>query len=196
MIHVGRAAIESVKGKSLQLSNQSQLEVDAVIFATGWESPLNQMFTPEQRAELGLPVPWDALSETEAKFWKELDASEDRKVLDLYPIFENPPHKYINQDRGETPFRLFRGLIPPTIPNDDGNIVFLGKVANVQQTSSQSDASARTCRRAFEVKYVANGVGGYRWIGRSSSFCCFSDTQWFFELILDVSPSRYPAPAA
>jgi dimethylaniline monooxygenase (N-oxide forming) len=135
MIRVARTGIASMKGKSLQLSNQSQLDVDAVVFATGWQSPIHQIFTPEQRAELGLPVSWDILPENEANYWKELDASEDGKILDLYPLFENPPHKYINQDKGETPFRLFRGLIPATMPKDEGNIVFLGRLANVQQTS-------------------------------------------------------------
>jgi dimethylaniline monooxygenase (N-oxide forming) len=135
MIHVARTGIASMKGQSLQLSNQSQLEVDAVVFATGWESPISKIFTHAQRAELGLPVPWEVLSENEAKFWKELDASEDRKVLDLYPIFDNPPYKYIERDVGETPSRLFRSLIPPTMPKDRGNIVFLGRLANVQQTS-------------------------------------------------------------
>jgi hypothetical protein len=124
-----------MKGRTLQLSNQSPLKVDAVVFAIGWESPINRMFTTELKAELGLPVPWDRLSTSEAKYWKNLDALADKEILDLYPIFANPPCKYIERDAGYAPFRLFRGLVPPTMAVAHRNIVFLGRLGNVQQTS-------------------------------------------------------------
>ncbi|PMD57292.1 FAD/NAD(P)-binding domain-containing protein [Hyaloscypha bicolor E] len=133
-IHVARASIVSMKEKILHLSNQSQVNADAVIFATGWEPITGQIFSPELQAELGLPVLWDSLPEAEEKYWKELDASEDRKILDLYPLFDNLPYKYTQQEVEYTPFRLFRSLVPPSL-TADRNIVFLGKLGNVQQTS-------------------------------------------------------------
>lgn len=123
-----------MKGKTLQLANQTQVTADAVVFATGWEPVTGQIFSHELEAELGLPVLWDSLPGPVAKYWKELDASEDRNILDLYPLFANSPYKYIEQDVEYTPFRLFRGLVPPSM-TADRNIVFLGKLGNVQQTS-------------------------------------------------------------
>lgn len=133
-IHVARASIVSMKGKVLQLSNQSQVAAEAVIFATGWEPLTGQIFSPNLQAELGLPVLWNSLPDSEAKYWKQLYETEDREILDLYPIFDNVPYKYIQQDAEYTPFRLFRGLIPPSLIADC-NVVFLGKLGNVQQTS-------------------------------------------------------------
>jgi dimethylaniline monooxygenase (N-oxide forming) len=133
-IHVARTSIGSMKGKTLHLSNQSQVSADAVVFATGWEPITGQIFSPELNAELGLPVLWDSLPESEVKYWKEIDASEDRKILELYPLFDNIPYNYLQRDVEYTPFRLFRGLVPPSM-TANRNIVFLGKLGNVQQTS-------------------------------------------------------------
>jgi dimethylaniline monooxygenase (N-oxide forming) len=123
-----------MNGKTLHLSNQSRVDADAVIFATGWEPITGQIFSPQLQAELGLPVLWSSLPESKARYWKELDASEDQKILDLYPLFDNLSYKYTYRDVEYTPFRLFRTLIPPLM-TADRNIVFLGKVGNVQQTS-------------------------------------------------------------
>jgi len=123
-----------MKGNTLYLSNQSQINADAVVFATGWETLTGGMFSLELQAELGLPVLWDSLPETKANYWKQLDASEDQKILNLYPLFANMPYKYTDRDVEYTPFRLFRGLIPPLV-TAERNIVFLGKVGSVQQTS-------------------------------------------------------------
>ena len=129
-----RASVSAMKGNTLYLSNQSQVDADVVVFATGWETLTGGMFSPELQAELGLPVLWDSLPETKANYWKQLDASEDKKILNLYPLFANMPYKYTDRDVEYTPFRLFRGLIPPSV-TAERNIVFLGKIGSVQQTS-------------------------------------------------------------
>ena len=123
-----------MKGNILYLSNQSQVDVDAVVFATGWENSPGGIFSPELQADLGLPVLWDSLPEFKANYWKQLDASEDQKILNIYPLFDKRLYKYTYRDVEYTPFRLFRGLIPPSVAAER-NIVFLGKVGNVQQTS-------------------------------------------------------------
>ncbi|PMD25570.1 FAD/NAD(P)-binding domain-containing protein [Hyaloscypha hepaticicola] len=133
-IHVVRASISAMKGNILYLSNQSQVDVDAVVFATGWENSPGSIFSPELQADLGLPVLWDSLPESKANYWKQLDASEDQKILNIYPLFDKRLYKYTYRDVEYTPFRLFRGLIPPSVAAER-NIVFLGKVGNVQQTS-------------------------------------------------------------
>ena len=96
-----------MKGNTLYLSNQSQVDADVVVFATGWETLTGGMFSPELQAELGLPVLWDSLPETKANYWKQLDASEDKKILNFYPLFANMPYKYTDRDVEYTPFRLF-----------------------------------------------------------------------------------------
>ncbi len=123
-----------MKGYILYLSNQSQVDVDAVVFATGWESSTGAMFSPELQVELGLPVLWDCLQEFKANYWKQRDASEDKKIINLYPLFDNMPYEYSYRDAEYTPYRLFRGLIPPSVTAET-NIVLLGKVGNLQQTS-------------------------------------------------------------
>lgn len=114
MIHVARNSIMSMEGNTLKLTDGTSIDAEAVIFATGWKELGNSMFTPELTAKLGLSVPWDSLPKETARQWKELFATEDQKILELYPLFENPPYEGL-QDRhsADTPFRLFRGKLRP-----------------------------------------------------------------------------------
>lgn len=110
-IHVARTRIKSMEKRTLHLTDGTSINVDTLIFATGWKEPVNQMFTPKLAAQLGLSVPWESLSDAEAKYWKKLYASEDKIIVDLYPLLDNPPYKYVERDGGQTPFRLFRGKL-------------------------------------------------------------------------------------
>jgi dimethylaniline monooxygenase (N-oxide forming) len=148
---VARTTITSVKSHSLVLSNQPPLDVDAIIFATGWEAPTERLFTLSLKTQLGLPVPWSTLPESVEEYWKSLDASSDREILDIYPIFANPPYKYPQRDTLDTPFRLFRAIVPPKLAAEkDRSIVFLGQLANVQHTSVAEISSL------WSVAYLEN----------------------------------------
>jgi len=133
-IKVSRTSIVSVKERSFKLSNGTQVDADAVIFATGWEGEGIPFFNDAMKSKLGLPVPKSTLTTSEATYWDQLDAQADKEIMDLYPIFATAPKTPI-RERPNTQFRLFRTIIPPKLAaQGDRSIVFLGQLANTQHS--------------------------------------------------------------
>ena len=135
LVHVARTSIESMGSHTIGLSNGKSIEADAVIFATGWESSCCSLFSPSMLSDLGLPMPLNSLSGEESAYWKALDAAADKEVLEVYPSLLNRPKEVVDRKISETPFRLFRTIIPPKFASrHDRSIVFLGQLANTQHT--------------------------------------------------------------
>jgi dimethylaniline monooxygenase (N-oxide forming) len=132
-VHVARTSITKVNSKTVTLSNGEIVECEAIIFATGWEPSTDELFSPALKAELGLQLPVTDLGEEEAEYWKYLEASADKQVLDIYPMLANPPSGIRISPELETPRRMPRGIIPSKLAaEDDRGIIFLGQLITVQ----------------------------------------------------------------
>jgi dimethylaniline monooxygenase (N-oxide forming) len=132
-VHVARTSITKVDSKTVTLSNRETVECDAIIFATGWEPSTTELFIPALKAELGLQFPVTHLEEEEAAYWRGLEASADKQVLDIYPMLANPPSGIRISPELETPHRMLRGIIPPKLAaKGDRSIIFLGQLITVQ----------------------------------------------------------------
>jgi hypothetical protein len=130
---VARTSITKVDPKTVTLSNGQTIECDAIIFATGWEPSTNELFSPALKAELGLQLPVTDLGVEEAEYWKELEASADKQVLDIYPMLAKPPSGIRVSPELETPHRMLRGIIPSKLAAEgDRSIIFLGQLITVQ----------------------------------------------------------------
>jgi dimethylaniline monooxygenase (N-oxide forming) len=104
------------------------------LFATGWQPAEIGLFESSLRAKLGLPVSPTYFSYEEKTHWERLDAEADNKVLEMYPIFADPPKGYPNREERATPWRLLLGSFAPEFANQR-NIIFLGQVSNGQTAS-------------------------------------------------------------
>jgi dimethylaniline monooxygenase (N-oxide forming) len=126
-VHVARTSITKVDSKTVTLSNGETVECDAIIFATGREPSTTELFSPALKAELGLQRPVTDLGDEEAAYWKGLEASADKQVLDIYPILANPPSGIHISPELETPHRMLRGIIPSKLAaKGDRSIIFSG----------------------------------------------------------------------
>lgn len=130
LITVQKAAITSMHGRSLTLSNGSMIESDAVIWATGWHHPYGSMFDPALIATLGIPVPRSRQPEEYRKHWESLEHAAEAKIVTDYPILGNPPQNlnlHLKEYRHYA--RLYRFMVPPGLTADhDRSVVFLGNL--------------------------------------------------------------------
>ncbi|KAF2101063.1 FAD/NAD(P)-binding domain-containing protein [Rhizodiscina lignyota] len=108
--------------KALRLVDGQKVEVDAVVYATGWDQAAPPYFETETAAALGLPVPYDSVDEKQQEKWKSLEAEADKAVLKRFPILANPP-PYHKKKPKVTPYRLCNCILPV----NDSSIVFLGR---------------------------------------------------------------------
>jgi dimethylaniline monooxygenase (N-oxide forming) len=131
---VARTSNTSMTRRSPQLSIQSPLDFDAVVFATGWETSSLSSSLPSSRPSSGYLSPGKSYlnpKQSPGRNWTR----KGTKKFWIYILFSKVPHKYVEDGTEYTPFRLFRGLVPPTLAADDRNIVLLGKLENVQRTT-------------------------------------------------------------
>jgi dimethylaniline monooxygenase (N-oxide forming) len=105
-------------GKSVHLSSGQTLPCDAVVFATGWKRTQPPIFDSALLPELGL-VPGERQSADFEKHWSTLDSASDAETRALFPMLASPPADVIEYFRknerptSNTPFRLFRNIVPP-----------------------------------------------------------------------------------
>lgn len=70
-----------------------------------------------------------SIPKPEKDYWKELDSSEESKLLKRYPRLQSPPIVR-KQAESLSSFRLFRSLVPPKLAvQGDNSLVFLGSYA-------------------------------------------------------------------
>ncbi|KAE9368355.1 FAD/NAD(P)-binding domain-containing protein [Stipitochalara longipes BDJ] len=137
-IHVHRATITSLSSHSALLSNSEALPSDALVFATGWMTSHSSIFHPNLLLDLGFPTPLSDQDPGIEKHWNALDTSSMQNLKSLFPMLANPPKKVVEYDAlhakkaATTPFRLFRGMVPPTLAaRGDRSLVVLGLTLNI-----------------------------------------------------------------
>jgi len=139
-IKVHRANIISMSGSTVQLSNDSSLRSDAVVLCTGWDSTC-KILDPATSHELGISAPLESEDGDSTKYWNELASRADSEVLKMLPRLGKPP-LYNKKKVLNTPNRLYRYILPPTLAaRDDRSLIFLGQVVNTM-TSILSEVSA------------------------------------------------------
>jgi dimethylaniline monooxygenase (N-oxide forming) len=134
LVHVARDSIKSVDRKTVTLSDGSEIEADALFFATGWLTASNPLFSSELTADLGFPRQKNSIPSAEAQYWDGLDTTADAQVLSMYPMLASPPPGVRVRKETETQLRQLRTIIPPSLASKgDRSIIFLGQLSNTQQ---------------------------------------------------------------
>lgn len=135
-----RASITSMSGDTVLLSNGTSLQSDAAVFCTGWETTY-KIFDQTTAHELGISAPLQSQSDELKNYWDELGQKADADVLETLPRLKYPP-PYNKKKIANTPVRLYRYILPPTLAGkDDHSLIFLGEVVNIM-TSIVSEVSA------------------------------------------------------
>jgi dimethylaniline monooxygenase (N-oxide forming) len=125
-VEVYRADIIRLDGRTLHLSDGTELETDVLIHATGYAAQ-QTIFSLEDAYELGLPVPFRRLPALEAKPGSYIQRSRqmDEEVLRRFPRLAQCPSKY--EQATYTQYRLYRSILPLSLlEKQDRSLAFVG----------------------------------------------------------------------
>lgn len=129
-VKVYREDIKSITPKMLELADGSSIEVEDIIFATGWKTSHPEIHLGEEgmdgRLSLGLSVPAsDYQTSSPDGHWSQKEAEAEKNVLTRFAILNDRPHYYQNPSTtSRAPLRLFKGVLPVT----DRSIAFVGQL--------------------------------------------------------------------
>ena len=123
------ADIASLDKGLIRLETGEDIPSDAILCGTGWVPSL-QFFSRDQLIEFGLPhLCIDETSDIQ-KFWAELNAHADQKVLSSFPQLADPPSHY-HKPVTRTPYRLYKQIAPLSDIDATRSIVFIGQISVV-----------------------------------------------------------------
>lgn len=165
LIHVYRASVSSLTGKSVHLSTGQTLPCDAAVFATGWTRTQPAIFDASLYEELGLPLLLQQQSADSAKHWDNLDSESDAKVRKMFPMLNSPPPEVVEYFRkhehpvSTTPFRLYRDIVPPTLAaKGDRSLIVLGTLLNTNVPTYAEVSSLWAIAYLENLPFVPNAA--------------------------------------
>ena len=134
-VEVLRKDIASLESENtIRFDDGTFIQTNAFIGSMGWKwTPSIQYLPKELHADLGLPS--TEYSRTQQEIWNKLNSRADAEIFTRFPKLATGPRMdqetTIGQEKsgfseGFTPWRLWRGIAPPSLPSRD--IVFLGNV--------------------------------------------------------------------
>ncbi|KAH7063927.1 hypothetical protein BKA63DRAFT_185264 [Paraphoma chrysanthemicola] len=124
-VNVYRQDIERVESTGLVLADGEEVEVDVIIYATGW-TRTPPYFDAKTAYDLGLPST-SSNEDTEAR-WRGLEKESDEKIVQRFPILATSPIPSQSSSSSSpttadtphtTPFRLYKSIFP--IPSSSSN---------------------------------------------------------------------------
>lgn len=138
-VEVIRKDIRSLEAQNLiRFDDGTSVQTDAFVASMGWKWTPTIGFRPKElHADLGLPS--TEYTKTQKEVWDKIDARADVEIFERFPKLATAPkmdqESLIENEKGTlrqvfTPWRLWRGMVPPSLPTRD--IVFLGVVAQLQ----------------------------------------------------------------
>jgi hypothetical protein len=116
------------KGGTVAFTDGTQTKTDALIQITGWELVPKIKYKPEGlTGDIG--VPSSSYTAEQEAFWVDMDQKADREILNRFPYLRNPPQAKLPFKQTVTPFRLYRGIAPPTLTaHGDHSLAFMKMV--------------------------------------------------------------------
>ncbi|KAM0720717.1 hypothetical protein Q7P37_004854 [Cladosporium fusiforme] len=120
-VQVYRQDVDAIGETSVELGNGAKLEIDAIVYATGWTANMSYL-DPPLVSTLGLPMLEQAQDEKSQQHWKTLEQEAGVQIDAEMPMLSRRP-SYWKPDTTRTPLRLYKSMLPIA----DRSVVFLGK---------------------------------------------------------------------
>ncbi|KIW42881.1 uncharacterized protein PV06_06386 [Exophiala oligosperma] len=132
--------IARLDGSTIEFKNGDQVEVDAIICGTGFREGCS-FFSQKDQMNLGLvhPDEWDTADMSEE--WRKLDAEAEKVVRQRYYSVSPPPpvpDQLGDIIRTDTPYRLYRNIVPVSDTNHNIAFVGFGSLPNMSLASEVS----------------------------------------------------------
>lgn len=153
---------------TIRFEDGTSVQTDAFIASMGWKWTPSIEFRPKEiHADLGLPS--TEYTRTQKEMWDKLDARADTEIFERFPKLATAPKmdqdSLVEQGKGRvrqifTPWRLWRGLVPPSLPTRD--IVFLGVVSQLQTVVRSEICSI------WAYAYMNNKLGSVKSMSKPS----------------------------
>ena len=130
MVH--REDILRLEGKAIIMPG-CMTKADVIVCCTGWTPSFHSFFDEKLQEELGLPVAIDSesrdlsTSEETAEDWARTDRVSELEVLKRFPRLQNPP-QHFKAPLVQSPFRLWRHMVPANGSSKHPGIVFSGSL--------------------------------------------------------------------
>ncbi|OJJ73396.1 hypothetical protein ASPBRDRAFT_670785 [Aspergillus brasiliensis CBS 101740] len=148
---------------TVTFADGTSLETDALVAITGWKLAPSVKYKPD-----GLR---DNLSAEDETLWKILDRKADEEILNRFPYLRNPPPA-IPYKQDVSPFRLYRGIAPPSLASQECQALWTYAYLNDKIAIDKSDVYHQT---ALFSRY-----------GKHRYPCGFST--WYPEFVYDAVP--------
>ncbi|KAF1998428.1 FAD/NAD(P)-binding domain-containing protein [Amniculicola lignicola CBS 123094] len=127
-VKVHRQNIDHIDLYSVELTDGTSLEADAIIYATGWRDATPYL-SPSAAYALGVAADPAGIDPAREQVWITFEKAAESQVVKRFPILAHPPPCY-KPERKESPFRLYKGILPIR----DRSIAFLGKTELANHT--------------------------------------------------------------
>nr|RBQ99061.1 hypothetical protein FVER53263_03387 [Fusarium verticillioides] len=179
------------KGGTVNLSDGTSYQTDALIAITGWKLSPNIQYKPDG-IEASLGIPTESMSSEEQAFWNHLDKEAEHEILQRFPYLTRPPKNVIPYKQKVSPYRLYRGMAPPALTSRfDNSIVFIKMVhstANIIIAETQALWAYAYLNNEIDIDkdrvYKETALSSC--YGRLRYPCGFS--AWYPEFVYDTIP--------
>ncbi|KAJ5585770.1 FAD/NAD(P)-binding domain-containing protein [Penicillium hetheringtonii] len=176
---------------SVTLADGTNLKTDALVAITGWKLAPSVKYKPDG-LDGSLGIPSSNLNADDVALWKALDSQADKEILDRFPYLRNPPGRVIPYKQDVSPFRLYRGIAPPSLASTGDN-----SIAYVKMVHSTSNIIIAECQALWVYAYLNRRISTdktdvYRQTALLSRYgkhrypCGFST--WYPEFVYDAVP--------
>ncbi|GKZ79520.1 hypothetical protein AnigIFM56816_003719 [Aspergillus niger] len=147
-VKITRKDIDHLSGPGIvNFADSTSLQTDALVAITGWKLAPSVKYKPDG-VDASLGIPSSNLSAEEEKFWDILDTKADEEILSRFPYLRNPP-RGIPYKQDVSPFRLYRGIAPPSLASKGDN-----SIAYVKMVHSTSNIIIAECQALWTFAYL------------------------------------------
>ncbi|BAE63904.1 unnamed protein product [Aspergillus oryzae RIB40] len=190
-VKIIRKDIEHLSGPGVvTFADGTSLHTDALIAITGWKLAQSIKYQPEG-LESSLGIPCSNTSAEDRSLWRRLDDEADKEILGRFPYLCNPPPA-IPYKQDVSPYRLYRGIAPPSLAAKGDN-----SIAYMKMVHSTSNIIIAECQALWTYAYLNGKISLDKTevyhqtallsrYGKQRYPCGFS--AWYPEFVYDAIP--------
>ncbi|KUL81709.1 hypothetical protein ZTR_09513 [Talaromyces verruculosus] len=147
-VKIIRKDIENLTGPGvITFSDGTRLRTDALVAITGWKLAQSMTYKPDGlNSSLGIPC--SNISAEDRILWQRLDGEADEEILVRFPYLCNPPPA-IPYKQNVSPYRLYRGIAPPSLATKGDN-----SIAYIKMVHSTSNMIIAECQALWTYAYL------------------------------------------
>ncbi|KAJ5397846.1 hypothetical protein N7509_005959 [Penicillium cosmopolitanum] len=190
-VKIIRKDIDHLSGPGIvTFSDDTSIQTDALVAITGWKLAQSVVYKPDG-LDSSLGIPSSNASEEDRILWRQLNNKADEEILGRFPCLRNPPPA-VPYKQDVSPFRLYRGIAPPSLVAKGDN-----SIAYIKMVHSTSNMIIAECQALWAYAYLngkitLNETKVYHQTALLSRYgkhrypCGFS--AWYPEFVYDAIP--------